>query len=135
MKYLALLLCLALLGCVSTPAPTASGDVDRERMFISTTASYFCVGNQNFLPCINPGVELASDSCTEYVVSNSRHCAEQHVYGANLASPDAVDAIGVEFAQCAMLEMLEREGVGYEEFEQCFNDHYTESAVHQSLKR
>jgi len=135
MKYLSVLFLLTLIGCSTSSEKAGSRDVDREQLFISNTASYFCVGNKNFLPCINPEVELESQSCREYVIRNSQQCAEKLVRGANLAGPDAMDTGGVQFAQCAMVEMLEREGVGYSEFEQCFNDNYSESAVHQKLNQ
>ncbi|SEA11783.1 hypothetical protein SAMN05216562_1812 [Microbulbifer marinus] len=69
----------------------------------------------------------------EYVVSNSKICAEKHIYGANLSDPSAVDDVGVAYTQCSMLEMLESEGKTYNEFEQCFKSNYSESNVHQKL--
>ncbi|MAB51576.1 MAG: hypothetical protein CMG80_07460 [Marinobacter sp.] len=135
MKYLSLLFFLILVGCTNVPTNTGPRDIAREQMFISNTSSYFCVGNKNFLPCINPEVELESKSCTEYVVQNSRKCASKFIHGADLADGAAKETIGVEFTQCAMVEMLEREGVGYSDFKQCFNDNYSESAVHQKLNQ
>jgi len=135
MKYLSLLLLLTLIGCANPPEKVGSRDVEGEQLFISKAASYFCVGNKNFLPCINPEVKLESQSCMEYVVGNSQGCAEKFIHGANLADSDAVETVGVQFTQCAMVEMLEKEGVGYSEFEQCFNDNYSESAVHQKLNQ
>ena len=76
MKYLSVLFLLTLIGRSTSSEKAGSRDVDREQLFISNTASYFCVGNKNFLPCINPEVELESQSCREYVIRNSLTCPQ-----------------------------------------------------------
>jgi|GEM_PF-1588639 hypothetical protein len=135
MKYQNLSVIILLFSSFVMAQGNVSEGTKLENKFISKAASYFCYGNRNFLPCINDRVELESESCMAYVISNSKSCAEKHIYGAALSNPSAVESIGVAYTQCAMLEMLEVEGRTYNEFEQCFNNNYSASNVDKKLNK
>lgn len=135
MKYRNLILSFLFFTSFAIAQEDSAKGTDLEKLFVSKAASYFCYGNKNFLPCINRDVELGSESCIAYVIRSSKACADQHIYGANLSNPDAVENIGVAYTQCSMLEMLEVESTTYGDFEQCFNSNYSESNVHQTLNK
>ena len=135
MKYLFISILLLQVACSNNVTKTEESLSQSEIRFIEKSASYFCVGNKNFIPCINSNVVLGTNSCLDYVSSNSHRCAKEHVKGAEISSVNASKTIGVPFMQCAMLEMLENESKSYTDFNQCFNNNYSQSNVHPKLNK
>ena len=135
MKYRNLILSFLFFTSFAIAQENSAKGTALEKFLVSKAASYFCYGNKNFLPCISRDIELGSESCMAYVIGNSKVCADQHIYGANLSDPGAVESIGVAYTECSMLEMLEFEGKTYDDFDQCFSSNYSESNVHQTLKK
>ena len=110
-------------------------NIEKETLIVSKGTSYFCVANKNFLPCINSNIELDSDSCMKYVFNSSRKCDEKLVRGADFSISGSMDKIAVEYLQCSLLEMINKEHKSYKEFEVCLNESYSKKNVHPVLNR
>ena len=115
-------------------AQQPSAENINEKM-ISSSASYFCNGNRNFLHCIKPTIDPTSQACLAYVVEHSRKCVTENLNLTSTSTKSEINEAVVKYTQCSMLAMLEAEKISYPEFEQCFQKNYTESKINEKLKK
>jgi hypothetical protein len=108
---------------------------DINEKMVSSSASYFCEGNRNFLHCIKPSIDPASQACRAYVEEQSKKCVAENLNLTSTSTKSEINEAGVKYTQCSMLAMLEAEKISYPEFEQCFQKNYTESKINEKLKK